>query len=134
LIVLILMMAVAGFNMISALLIILFEKISMIGLLKSLGMTNWSVVKVFLYRAFHIVKKGLWWGNIVAVLFYYIQKYFKVITLNPENYFVKYVPVKLDIASLLIIDVISMAVIMLILMLSSIFVSRVSPDKTLRVE
>ncbi|MCK9625493.1 MAG: ABC transporter permease [Bacteroidales bacterium] len=134
LIVLILMMAVAGFNMISALLIILFEKISMIGLLKSLGMTNWSVVKVFLYRAFHIVKKGLLWGNAVAVLFYFIQKYFKVITLNPENYFVKYVPVKLDIASLLIIDVISMAVIMLILMLSSIFVSRVSPDKTLRVE
>ncbi|MDD2595888.1 MAG: ABC transporter permease [Bacteroidales bacterium] len=133
LMVLLLMIAVAGFNMISAILIILFEKISMIGLLKSLGMTNRGVSKVFLYRALYIVGKGVVWGNVAACAVCMLQKYFKIITLNPDNYFVKYVPIKSDLGQILLLDAGSIVLIMLILSLSTIFISRVSPDKTLRV-
>ena len=134
LMILALMIAVAGFNMISAVLIILFEKISTIGLLKSLGMSNREVGKVFRIRTASIVGKGLQWGNVLALGICLVQKYTKVMKLDPENYFVKFVPIELDWLEILLLDVISAAVIMLILRLTTIFISRVSPDRTMRVE
>lgn len=133
-IVMILMLAVAGFNMISTLLIILFEKISMIGVLKSLGMTNAGVNKVFRRVAFGIVGKGLIYGNIAALVLCVIQKYFKIITLNPENYFVKFVPVRINFGYFVAADLLSVVIIMAIMMLSSFFISKISPDRTMRVE
>ena len=88
LVVMILMMAVAGFNMISSLLIILFERIPMIGLLKSLGMRTVSICKVFIYRGGAIVLRGMVWGNIVALVLLAVQKWLKPFRLNPVNYFV----------------------------------------------
>jgi lipoprotein-releasing system permease protein len=132
--ILILMMAVAGFNMISTLLIILFENISSIGLLKALGMTSASVTKVFRNVALNIVGKGLLWGNIAALAVCLLQKWFHIIRLDPVSYFVSYVPIEIDIWLILLIDAISVAVIMLILMLTSAFISRVDPAKTLRME
>lgn len=131
--VLVLMIAVAGFNMISTLLIILFERIRMIGLLKSMGMTGKGVTKVFMNVALNIVGRGLLWGNAIAVLLCLIQKWFKPITLNPENYFVKYVPIKLDFWTILIADIGSLGLIMVIMSLCSLFISKVSPDRTMRV-
>ena len=75
LVVMALMMAVAGFNMISGLLIILFERISMIGLLKSLGMRTYNICKVFIYRGGAIVLKGMLWGNVAAILLLAVQKW-----------------------------------------------------------
>jgi lipoprotein-releasing system permease protein len=132
--ILILMMAVAGFNMISTLLIILFENISSIGLLKALGMTTASVSKVFRNVALNIVGKGLLWGNVAALVVCFLQKRLHIIKLDPVSYFVAYVPIEIDLWLILLIDAISVAVIMLILMLTSTFIAKVDPAKTLRME
>lgn len=127
-----LMMVVAGFNMISGLLIILFEKISMIGILKSLGMRDSSIHKIFLYRALIIVLKGMAGGNIAAIILLLIQKIFKIIPLDPENYFVTHVPVDLNFFKIIILDIVALAVIAAILYIPSVFISGVEPDKSLR--
>ncbi len=132
--IMILMMAVAGFNMISSLLILLFRKISMIGVLKSLGMSDWAVTRVFLWRSARVVGKGLLWGNVAALVICFVQKWFHVITLDPANYFVKYVPIQLDWGKILLLDAASAIAILMILSLSAIFIARVSPAKTMRVE
>lgn len=129
--ILVLMMAVAGFNMISAILIILFRKTSMIGLLKSLGMSDGAVSGVFLRVAAQIVGRGLLIGNVMALTICLLQKYTHLMRLDPANYFVSYVPISLDFAKILLLDVISAVVIILFLTLTSIFVSRVSPARTM---
>lgn len=132
LIVLTLMMVVAGFNMISGLLIILFEKISMIGLLKSLGMRDASIHKLFLIRALTIVAKGILAGNIIALALLYLQIRFKLIPLDPVNYFVDHIPVHINFLKILSLDIISLIVIAAILYIPARFISGVEPDKSLR--
>lgn len=132
LIVIILMMIVAGFNMISGLLIILFEHTSMIGLLKSMGMRTSSIIATFMTGASRQVLTGMLLGNVIAVALCYIQSSFHVITLDPVNYFVSYVPVSLDVMTILAIDAIAFVVIMLVLLIPSLFISRVDPARTMR--
>ena len=134
LIIIILMIVVAGFNMISGLLILLFEKISMIGLLKSLGMRNTDVQKVFLYRASFILLKGLIWGTVAGLACCFIQKYSGLITLNPDNYFVSVVPIHLNALYIFCINVLAFIGMMLMLTLPTLFITNVSPDKTMRIE
>ena len=129
-----LMMAVAGFNMISCLLIILFRNISTIGILKSMGMTNRAVSGVFLRKAAALVGKGMLVGNALALALCLIQKYTHIIKLDPANYFVSYVPIDFNWLQIIAINAISFVVIMLILSLTSIFVSRVSPAVTMKVD
>lgn len=131
--ILLLMTIVAGFNMISGLLIMLFENISTIGLLKALGMTDRSISKVFLSSSAVLVGKGMLIGNLIAMAFCMIQGTTHLIPLNPENYFVSYVPVKMDFALILAADLISFAVIMLLLLVPCIFISKVDPADTVRV-
>ncbi len=133
LVVMVLMMAVAGFNMISGLLIILFEKISMIGLLKSLGMRTSSICKIFIFRGGAIVLKGMVWGNALALVVLLLQKWLKIITLDPDNYFVNFVPVEISLYHILLVDAAAFAVMLLIMILPSLFISGVSPDRTLKV-
>lgn len=132
--ILLLMTIVAGFNMISGLLIMLFESISKIGLLKSLGMTDWAISKVFLSTSAVLVIKGMAVGNILAVLFCIIQNTTHLLKLNPENYFVSYVPVHLDFGTILCADVISFVAIMLLLLIPCTFISKVDPAETVRVK
>ena len=134
LMILALMMAVAGFNMISCVLIILFRNISTIGLLKSLGMTTKEVSGVFLRKAASIVGKGMLVGNAFALLLCTVQKYTHLIKLDPANYFVSYVPIDFNWPQIVALNVVSFVVIMLILSLTSIFVSRVSPSVTMKVD
>ena len=131
--ILLLMTIVAGFNMISGLLIMLFENISTIGLLKSLGMTDMSISKVFLSSSAVLVLKGMAVGNAIAILFCIVQGTTHLLRLNPENYFVSYVPVHLDIGAVLIADVAAFIVIMLLLLIPSLFISKVDPAQTVRV-
>lgn len=131
-IVLALMMAVAGFNMVSGLLIILFEKISMIGLLKSLGMRDSSIHRIFLYRALTIVIRGIAAGNIIAISILIIQERYGLISLNPENYFVTQVPVHLNFVKILILDLVAIVTIATILYIPARFISKIEPDKSLR--
>ena len=132
--VLILMTIVAGFNMISALLIMLFRNIPVIGLLKSLGMTDCSIASVFLRTSSSVVLKGMAAGNILAFLFCVIQNATHVIGLDPENYFVSFVPVNINVLQVLAADVVSYLVIMLLLLLPCLFISGVDPAKTVRAQ
>ena len=131
-IILILMTVVAGFNMISGLLILLFRNISTIGTLKSLGMTDRAVSEVFLRAASRIVLKGMLLGNVAALLFCAVQGTTRLIRLNPENYFVSFVPVHVDLLAVVAADLASYAVIMLLLLIPGLFVSRVDPARTVR--
>lgn len=133
LLILILMTIVAGFNMISGLLIMLFENISTIGLLKSLGMTDRAISKIFLSSSAILVAKGMLAGNALAILFCIIQDTTKVLRLNPENYFVSFVPVKLDFGMILTADVLAFVLIMLLLLIPCLFISKVDPADTVRV-
>ncbi len=132
--VLLLMVVVAGFNMISAVLIILFEQISTIGLLKALGMTSHEVGKVFMLRAGELVGKGMLWGNVVGIGLCLIQKYTNLLRLDPANYFVDSVPVALSVPQLLLLNIGAGLLIMAIVTLSTRFIARVSPDRNLRFE
>ena len=131
--ILILMTIVAGFNMISGLLIMLFENISTIGLLKTLGMTDRAIVKVFLSSSAVLAAKGMAIGNALAIIFCMVQSATHLLSLDPENYFVSYVPVHLDLGLILTADIVSFAVIMLLLLIPCLFISRVDPADTVRV-
>ena len=132
--ILVLMTIVAGFNMISGLLIMLFENISTIGLLKSLGMTDKAISKVFLSSSAVLVLKGMAAGNILALVFCFIQNTTHVLRLDPENYFVSYVPVNPDLETILASDVASFVIIMLLLLIPCLFISKVDPAETVRVK
>lgn len=132
-VILLLMTIVAGFNMISGLLIMLFEHISTIGLLKSLGMTDRAISKVFLSSSAILVGKGMLIGNVLALLFCLIQGTTHVLTLNPENYYVSFVPVNVDLMYVIAADLAAFAGIMLLLLIPCHFISKVDPAETVRV-
>lgn len=92
-VILALMLAVAGFNMISGLLILILERTSMIGILKSIGATNWSVRRIFLYHSLFLIGKGMMWGNIAGLALITLQYFTGIIPLDPEAYYVSTVPV-----------------------------------------
>lgn len=132
-IILLLMTVVAGFNMISGLLILLFENISTIGILKSMGMTNKSISKVFLAASARLVSVGMLIGNVSAMLICIIQKTTHILKLNPENYYVSFVPVNIDLVQILMADALSFVAIMLLLLIPCLFISKVDPAQTVRV-
>ena len=128
-----LMIIVAGFNMISGLLIMLFENISTIGTLKAMGMRNLAISKVFLASSSVIVLKGMVSGNLAAILFCLVQETTHLLKLDPENYFASYVPVHLDLGMVLTIDVLAFTMIMLLMFIPCMFITRVDPAQTVRV-
>jgi lipoprotein-releasing system permease protein len=132
-IILVLMIAVAAFNMVSCVLIILFENISSIGVLKSLGMKNSGIKKVFLAKSSRIVLAGLIIGNVLAIAFCLLQHKYHLVKLNPENYFIDHMPIDISWWSILAADVISFLAIMAILLIPCHFISRIQPSKTIRV-
>lgn len=132
--ILILMTIVAGFNMISGLLIMLFENISTIGLLKALGMNDRAISKVFLSSAAALVGKGMLIGNVIALSFTILQSHTHLLTLDPSNYFVSFVPVKINAGAVILADIVSFVVIMLLLLIPTMFISRVDPAKTVRMK
>ena len=131
--ILVLMTIVAGFNMISGLLIMLFENISTIGLLKTLGMTDRSIAKVFLSSSAVLTIKGMAIGNALAIIFCIVQSQTHILKLDPVNYFVSYVPVHPDLGLILAADIIAFAAIMLLLLIPCVFISKVDPAETVRV-
>ena len=132
--ILILMTIVAGFNMVSGLLILLFRNIPTIGILKTLGMTDKAISSAFLRASSVLILKGMAAGNAIAILFCLLQSKFHLIHLNPANYYVSHVPVRLNILPILAIDVVSFAVIMLLLLIPSLFISRVDPAETVKMD
>lgn len=129
-----LMIIVAGFNMISGLLIMLFRNIPTIGTLKALGMTDRGIEGVFLRVASGTVLKGMAFGNGAALLFCLIQGLTHAIRLNPENYFVSFVPVHISVGQILAVNIIAYVAIMLLLLIPCMFISKVDPAETMRVQ
>ena len=131
--VLMLMMLVAGFNMISGLLITLFENISTIGVFKAMGMTHKSIAKVFLVSSASTVMKGMLAGNIAAFVLCLLQDRLHLLKLDPENYFVSFVPVDINVVDILSLDLVSFVVIMILLLVPCSFISRIDPADSVRV-
>jgi len=131
-IIIILMLLVAGFNMVSGLLILILDRSYMIGVLKALGAKNILIRKVFLYQSGYLIVKGLFWGNFFGVGLSFLQKRFEIISLDPVNYYLTTVPVNLDLVNILLVNVGAMVSIMLFLVLPSLLVSRISPARVIR--
>ena len=127
-----LMLIVAGFNMISGLLILILEKTNMIGILKALGSENKTIRKVFLYQAAYLISKGLFWGNIVGLGLAVLQLRTGFITLDPSSYYIKTVPVNLELSHILLLNAGTMAAIILMLLVPSQLISRITPVKAIR--
>ena len=127
-----LMVLVAGFNMMSGLLILLFEKTSAIGLFKAMGMKDRSIRNSFLYNAAGVALKGMTAGTVLAVIFLVIQKNTGMIPLDPSTYFVDTVPVDLLWYHVLLIDVAAVGLLLIVLMLPLKSIIRISPDKAIR--
>lgn len=133
-IILVLMVAVAGFTMISGLLIIILERTTFIGLMKALGLRDRPLRKTFIWLAMFIVCKGLLMGNILAFALMFVQKFTGIIKLDPEVYYVAEVPLEINLPIILLINICTMAVCSLILTLPSLLVTRISPAKVMRYE
>ncbi|MFW5820266.1 MAG: ABC transporter permease [Bacteroidota bacterium] len=131
-IIIILMLIVAGFNMISGLLILILDRTYLIGVLKALGGRNTMIRKIFLYQSAFLITKGLFWGNLIGIGLSYIQKKYEIISLDPANYYLTTVPINLDIFHLLLINIGAMLAIMMFLVLPSVLVARISPAKVIR--
>lgn len=133
-IILVLMIAVAVINMISTLLILILEKTNMIGILKALGAKGVSIRKVFLYNAAFIVGKGLLWGNAFGLAVALLQQNLRLIKLNQESYYVSYVPVHLDLWTVMALNLGTLALCVLFLLIPSYVIARISPVKAIRWE
>lgn len=133
-VILILMTLVAGFNMVSGLLIMVLRNISTIGTLKTMGMNDRSIGKVFVQSGAVAALKGLLWGNALALLFCLIQGTTHILPLDPENYFVSFVPVHVNIWAILGADIAAYAGILLMLWLPARLIARIDPSKTVKAE
>jgi len=134
LIVLVLMIAVAGVNMISGLLIMLFDKTSMIGLLKSLGMRNGDIRLAFLFRMGRLILRGMVFGNVIALILCFIQHRYTLIGLDQSNYAVSSIPIELNVWSFALMNVLAFSLIITIMLIASTMVTRISPERSLRVK
>jgi lipoprotein-releasing system permease protein len=131
-VILILMIAVATINMAVALLVLILERTQMIGMLKALGASNWSIRKIFLYNAFYIIVRGLFWGNLIGIGLVKLQDYFGLIKLNPENYYVNEAPVYLNWGYILALNVGTAIICVIILLIPSYLITKISPIKAIR--
>ncbi len=126
------MILVAGINMITALLVLILERTQMIGILKALGGSNWSIRKIFLYNASYLILLGLFWGNLIGLGLLFIQKYFKLFPLNPETYYVTEVPVYIGWEYILGVNIGTLVLCLLMLLIPSIIITKISPVKAMK--
>ena len=130
-VILVLMMAVAVINMISALLIMILERTNMIGILKALGSTNWNVRKIFLYNAAYLIGLGLLLGNILGIGFGLFQTSTHFFTLDQASYYINFVPVQLEIQDILLLNAGTLLISILVLLIPTLLVTRISPVKAI---
>lgn len=128
------MILVAGINMITALLVLILERTQMIGILKALGTADWSIRKIFLYNAGYLIVLGLFWGNLIGIGLLLAQKYFNLVPLNPETYYVTQAPVYLGWEYILAVNLGTLVLCMLMLLIPSYIISRISPVKAIKFE
>ncbi|WPY99383.1 ABC transporter permease [Christiangramia sp. OXR-203] len=126
------MILVSGINMITALLVLILERTQMIGMLKGLGAADWSIRKIFLYNAAYLIVLGLFWGNLIGIGLLALQKYFKLIPLDPRTYYVTEVPIYLSWDYILLVNAGTLILCMLMLLIPSVIISKISPVKAIK--
>lgn len=133
-IILTLMILVAIITMISALLILILERTNTIGLLKALGYKNWNIRKIFLIIASNIALKGIFWGNLIGLSLAFLQKYYGIIKLSQESYYVSVVPIQINFFYLLVLNLATLIITIMALVIPSVIISAISPVKAIRYE
>ena len=131
-VIIVLMLLVGLINMVTALMILILERTNMIGILKSLGLSNWGIRKIFLYHAGYIILSGLFWGNLLGIGFCILQQQTGFIQLSEENYYLSTAPIELLPATVLMLNIGAMTITMLFLIIPSWLVSKISPVKAIR--
>ena len=128
------MIIVGGINMITALLVLILERTPMIGILKTLGCSNWSIRKVFLYNATYLIGVGLFWGNVVGLGFLLLQQHFGFIKLDPATYYVTEAPVHINYIHMITLNIGVLLLCLLMLLLPSYIITKISPAKSINFE
>jgi len=127
------MIIVGGINMITALLVLILERTPMIGVLKSLGATNWSIRKVFLYNAAYLIGIGLFWGNLIGLGMLILQQKFRWFKFpNPEEYYIDYIPVHINIWTIVFLNLGVLVLCLLMLLIPSHIITKISPVKAIK--
>lgn len=133
-IILLLMILVATINMVVALLVLILERTQMIGIMKSYGVNNWSIRKIFLYQATYILINGLFWGNVIGIGLLLIQKNFGIVTLDPAQYYVKEAPVNINFFHIALVNVLFIVLCYAIMIIPSYIITTISPVKSMKRE
>lgn len=129
------MIIVGGINMITALLVLILERTPMIGILKSLGSSNWSIRKVFLYNASYLIGVGLLWGNLIGLVLIWLQHKYRVFEFpNPQEYYIEYIPVHLEASHVILLNIGVFLLCSLMLLIPSYIITRISPVKAIKFE
>lgn len=126
------MILIAGINMITALLVLILERTQMIGILKALGSSNWSIRKLFIYNASYLIILGLFWGNVIGLSILFAQKYLKLFPLDPSVYYVTEAPVFINFGYILALNIGTLLLCLLMLLLPSYIITKISPVKAIR--
>jgi len=131
-VILVLMVLVAGFNMVSGLLIMILERTHMIGILKAVGAKDVSIRKIFLYNGAFLISRGMLWGNLIGIALCVLQYYFKIFKLDQESYYIEYVPVSLNVWYLILLNIGSMVITFIMLIVPSMVISKIKPINSIK--
>jgi len=126
------MILVASINMITALLVLILERVQMVGILKALGSNNWSVRKIFLYNASYLILKGLFWGNLIGITVLILQQQFGFITLDPSTYYVSTVSIDINVFAILALNVGTLILCFVMLIIPSYIITKINPSKSIQ--
>ncbi len=129
------MVIVAGINMITALLVLILERTPMIGILKALGSSNWSIRKTFLYNATYLIGIGLLWGNAIGLGVLWLQNEYKFFKFpNPEEYYIEYIPVHINFSTVVFLNIGVLLLCVLMLIVPSYIITKITPVKAIKFE
>ena len=126
------LMLLAGFNMVSSLLILILERTNMIGILKAIGTNNFSIRKIFLYQSAFLISKGLLWGNLIGIGLAILQQKTGILKLDEASYYLSTVPINLDISYILLLNTGTLVLTILMLIIPSHLVAKITPVKAIR--
>ena len=134
LIIFIVMIAVSGINMITALLVLILERTQMVGIFKALGASNWQIRKMFILQAGYLIIKGLFWGNLIGLGLLFIQKYFGVIKLDQSTYYVSQAPVYISWDYIIGVNIGVLICCFLIMIIPSYLIQKITPVQAIKFE
>ncbi len=129
-----LMIFVSGINMASALLIMILDRTRMIGILKTMGATNASIRKIFLYIAIYLMTVGLFWGNLIGLSIALTQKYFKIFTLDPATYYISHIPINIELTNLIGLNIFTLVLCIIMLIGPTYIVTRINTVEAIKLD